>query len=282
MKIEDILARDTTLVPTIISAMKAIDNGGFKCGRNEIEMIKTSDLLHFNVISMYVMGEKHPNFFLEVHLPDVAKPIGSIAPVRDEETGRIINWLIIRRFEDRRYVNTTDGLWEDMAHHVVKVFFTKEETFQQVYREAALDNQGSQIGYSSKASIQERTHNGHPLEPISRSSLRDMMEQGLSAHPGCLGVHYGYFEIDDESAFDKVVFRLFTSGDETGSYPQALMLDANGRFGRVLGSFYIKNGFVNLKSGCYQGTHSFRDTAELFDIVNEYLVRPSRAYNSHF
>ncbi len=278
MKIEDILARDTTLVPTIISAMKAIDNGGFKCGRNEIEMIKTSDLLHFNVISMYVMGEKHPNFFLEVHLPDVAKPIGSIAPVRDEETGRIINWLIIRRFEDRRYVNTTDGLWEDMAHHVVKVFFTKEETFQQVYREAALEQPVKSEPYG----ITQRTYNGHHVEPISRERLKDMLEQGLSNHPGCLGVHYGYFEIDDESAFKDIIFRVFTTGDDTGSYPQALMLDANGRFGRILGSFHLKNGFVKLRSACYQGEQMANDSAELFDIVNEYLVRPSRAYNSHF
>uniref|UniRef100_A0AAU8KXP0 Uncharacterized protein n=1 Tax=Pantoea phage Survivor TaxID=3232176 RepID=A0AAU8KXP0_9CAUD len=282
MKIEDILARDTTLVPTIISAMKAIDNGGFKCGRNEIEMIKTSDLLHFNVISMYVMGEKFPNFFLEVHLPDVAKPIGSIAPVRDEETGRIINWLIIRRFEDRRYVNTTDGLWEDMAHHVIKVFFTKEEVFQQVYREAALDNQGSQIGHSSKAGIQERTHNGHPVESISRERFKDMLEMGLSNHPECLGVHYGYFEIDDESAFKDVVFRLFTAGDENGTYPQALMLDGNSRFGRILGSFHLRGHLVQMKSQCYQGEKVINDSAELFDAINEYLVRPSRAYNTHF
>ena len=207
--------------------------------------------------------------------------LGRLIPIYEENTDRLVKWLIQRDTIFGVFIEEVDGTYDYMADYAINMFLIDPEIIKHEYEERARLRTSSSKLFNGDLPGQVREKAEDPIPAKVTESLITVKEflKTISNHQPLdnnqLGEVVGCYRLTDTDELAKLGFECFIAGDSVENWVQVLVLEnGTSKFPRILGTFRHDQGFISIESRFFKGEVRADDKSNLVNAINTYLVKP--------
>lgn len=218
--------------------------------------------------------------------------LGRLIPIYEENTDKLVKWLIQRDTTRGVFIEEVDGPYDYMADYAVNMFLIDPETIKHEYEERAKLRASStklpngdlpgQVRETKANTAMEKASAKALLNEVEMKDFITVVTEPLEKDLSKLGQVLGHYKVIDVPGLGNVTFECVIGGNEYQTWVDCTVLDHSySRFPRFLGSFRMNDDWAVIESRFFKGAIAAGiESGQLATVIETYLVKPHANYST--
>lgn len=208
--------------------------------------------------------------------------LGRLIPVYEEDTDKLVKWLIQRDTALGVFIEEVDGTYDYMADYAVNMFLIDPEVIKREFEERAKlrASSGKLPNGDLPGQVRETTESVTSSKPavyeVEMEDFIEVVRAPMGKDISELGKVFGVYKVTDVKTLQDLYFECTIVGDECINWINCTVLShRDTRFPRYIGNFRMKNDWAIIESRFFKGTVAAGiESNQLAGVIETYLVKP--------
>lgn len=208
--------------------------------------------------------------------------LGRLIPIYEENTDRLVKWLIQRDTIFGVFIEEVDGTYDYMADYAINMFLIDPEIIKHEYEERARlrTSSGKLFNGDLPGQVRETAESVSKAKAavyeVEMEDFIEVVRAPMGKDISELGKLFGVYKVTDVKALQDLYFECDIVGDEYYNWIKCTVLThRDTRFPRFLGSFKMKDDHAVIESRFFKGTIAAGiESNQLANVIENYLVKP--------